>query len=111
MEIEGKDVLILGGAGLVGTAVCHEMLASCPASLVVASRQRQRAEQAVERLKAAFPESATRIIAISGDVFIRAEWQEDAKGPHPRAAVLGWAASASSCHSARTKTSPDIAMM
>lgn len=88
MEIEGKDVLILGGAGLVGAAVCHEMLASCPASLVVASRQRQRADQAVARLKAAFPESATRIIAISGDVFIRAEWQEDAKGPHPRAAVL-----------------------
>ena len=88
MEIQGKDVLVLGGAGLVGTAVCHEMLASHPASLVVASRQRQRAEQAVERLKAVFPESATRIIAISGDVFIRAEWQEDAKGSHPRAAVL-----------------------
>jgi len=86
MDIQGKNALVLGAAGLVGGAVCRELLARDPASLVVASRQRSRALQAAERLKAEFPETGARIIPLWGDVFIRAGWQVE--GVHPRAAAL-----------------------
>jgi NAD(P)-dependent dehydrogenase (short-subunit alcohol dehydrogenase family) len=86
MDISGKTVLVLGGAGLVGTAVCRELLAREPALLVVASRQRARALRAVEALKAEFPDTPARIVPASGDVFVRADWQRE--DGHPRAAVL-----------------------
>ena len=37
MEIHGKRVLLLGGAGLVGTAVCRQMLSYGPEELIVSS--------------------------------------------------------------------------
>ncbi len=37
MDIQGKSALVLGGFGLVGIAVCRELLAHNPAQLVVAS--------------------------------------------------------------------------
>ncbi|MDJ0945884.1 MAG: hypothetical protein QNJ30_20650 [Kiloniellales bacterium] len=86
MDIEGKNALVLGGAGLVGLAVCRALLAKSPASLVVASRQRPRAQQATERLRAEFPQTSTRITPMWGDVFIRSDWQID--DGHPRAAAL-----------------------
>ena len=86
MDLGGKTALVLGGAGLVGFAVCRELLAQHPALLIVASRQRSRARQAVERLHAAFPAMPTRLVPVWGDVFIRADWQRE--DVHPRAAVL-----------------------
>ncbi len=86
MDLGGKNVLVLGGAGLVGFAVCRELLAQHPALLIVASRQKSRARQAVERLRAAFPVTPTRIVPVWGDVFIRGDWQRE--DVHPRAAAL-----------------------
>ncbi len=86
MDIAGKNVLVLGAAGLVGRAVCREMLAHAPSTLVVASRQRLRAEQAVEKLKEEAPRNGARITPLWGDVFTRCTWQAD--GINPRAAAL-----------------------
>lgn len=86
MDIGAKNVLVLGAAGLVGSAVCRELLARRPAMLIVASRQRSRARKMAERLKAASPNGPTRIVATWGDVFLRADWQ--AETGHPRAAAL-----------------------
>lgn len=38
MDIEGKSALVLGGCGLVGSAVCRELLLQQPAVLSVVSR-------------------------------------------------------------------------
>lgn len=86
MDLGDKSALVLGGAGLVGTAVCRELLAQEPARLIVASRQKVRAQQAVEALRQAFPDTPTRLVPVWGDVFIRTEWQRD--DGHPRAAAL-----------------------
>jgi NAD(P)-dependent dehydrogenase (short-subunit alcohol dehydrogenase family) len=86
MDIKGKNVLVLGAAGLVGAAVCRELMALSPATLVVASRQKNRAQDMAEMLKAAFPGAETRIVPVWGDVFLRADWQTESG--HPRAAVL-----------------------
>jgi predicted dinucleotide-binding enzyme len=86
MDIEGKNALVLGGCGLVGMAVCRELLAQQPAVLVIASRRRSKATQAAEQLQAEFLAVPTRILPAWGDVFWRAAWQcEDIP---TRAAIL-----------------------
>ena len=92
MDIRGRNMLVLGGYGLVGTAVCRAALAHEPARLIVASLRRREAESAVEHLRAEFPKSGTRIVPAWGDVFLRADWQSHNDGPHPREAVLADAA-------------------
>ncbi|MFO1429358.1 MAG: hypothetical protein U1F76_04345 [Candidatus Competibacteraceae bacterium] len=77
MDIEGKNVLVLGGCGLVGIAVCRELLLQQPAVLSVASRRKEKAERAVRQLQTEFPQAPTRILPVWGDVFLRAEWQAD----------------------------------
>ena len=77
MDIEGKNILVLGGCGLVGIAVCRELLMQQPAVLSVASRRREKAEWAVRQLQTEFPQAPTRILPVWGDVFLRAEWQAD----------------------------------
>jgi NAD(P)-dependent dehydrogenase (short-subunit alcohol dehydrogenase family) len=86
MDIEGKSALVLGGAGMVGTAVCRLLLAHRPALLVVAARREAKARRTADQLKAAFPDAPTRIVPISGDIFARADWQQG--GTPTRAELL-----------------------
>jgi len=50
MDIRGKNALVLGGFGLVGSAVCRELLAHEPARLVVASLKKSESDQAIAEL-------------------------------------------------------------
>lgn len=86
MNIEGKNVLVLGGGGMVGQAICRELMLDNPARLVIASRRAAHARSTAEVLAAAYPGSATRIIPVWGDIFLRAQWQQD--NGHARDAVL-----------------------
>ena len=86
MEIEGKTVLVLGGAGLVGRAVCRQLMETRPSRLVIAARRRERAEQAVLHLRKDFPDAQFRLVPVWGDVFLRAAWQSE--GLTSRAAVI-----------------------
>ncbi|HSB89016.1 MAG TPA: hypothetical protein VLD63_03205 [Anaerolineales bacterium] len=88
MEIESKNALVLGGYGLVGTAVCRELLAHRPARLVVASLRRSESEAAVSALQRAVPDSSTALLPAWGDLLLRAEWQDESLGVHPRTSVL-----------------------
>jgi len=84
--IEGRNVLVLGGGGMVGTAVCRELAALKPALLAVAARRGHKARKIVEQISSEFPNLADRIVPVSGDVFLRAEWQAD--GGDARARVM-----------------------
>lgn len=86
MDIRGKNALVLGGFGLVGSAVCRELLAHAPARLVVASLKKSESEQAIAELKAAFPNSKAKFLSAWGDIFVRAEWQSEETPP--RGAIL-----------------------
>ncbi|MGF1612995.1 MAG: short-chain dehydrogenase [Gammaproteobacteria bacterium] len=86
MDVEGKQVLVLGGAGLVGSAVCRQILLRRPRGLVVSARRQETATAAVERLRAQFAGLDVPIVLAWGDVFLRADWQRD--GPVSREAVL-----------------------
>ncbi|MDF1500458.1 MAG: hypothetical protein P1P76_08315 [Anaerolineales bacterium] len=87
MDIRDKTVLVLGGYGLVGMAVCRELLRDEPARLIVASLRQEQAQKAVEDLRNAHPGTATIILPAWGDLLLRAEWQTLGKGGHPRVAL------------------------
>lgn len=76
MDIEGKHVLVLGGFGLVGSAVCRALLAERPARLVVASLLQAEAEAAVERLRRELTPVPVEIVPLWGNVFVRAEYKD-----------------------------------
>ena len=74
MEIQGKRVLLLGGAGLVGTAVCRQMLSHEPDELIVSSLKEHEALQAQSELIKAFPN--IKITPVWGNMFVREEFKD-----------------------------------
>ncbi len=86
MNIEGKNILVLGGAGMVGIAICRRLLPLRPARLVVAARRETKARRAAEQLAAEAGGGNTQILPVWGDVFLRAEWRD--AGDSSRDAVL-----------------------
>lgn len=71
MEIPGKTVLVLGGAGLVGSAVCREVLERRPARLVVCSLAEAETRDALERLGPGAAAAGTELSGVHGNVFVR----------------------------------------
>ena len=70
MEIRGRRVMVFGGWGLVGIAICREVLKEDPSELVVMSLEKWQAEEAVAQLRRDFGEK-TRIIPSWGNIFLR----------------------------------------
>ena len=67
MDIRDKSVLILGGYGLVGSAIARRILKERPSRLILLSLKREEAEEAVRGLH---PErGSSRLEAAWGDVF------------------------------------------
>jgi hypothetical protein len=73
MDITGKTVLMLGGWGLVGSAICRRLYQEKPEKIVVASLLVQEAEEACE----VFSKEVSQITFIpeSGDIFVRDEFR------------------------------------
>ncbi|MDR5682888.1 MAG: short-chain dehydrogenase [Armatimonadota bacterium] len=76
MEITGRRVLVLGGAGLVGRAVCRALLEQAPSALVVASVDEASAREAVAQLREEFPSAPTALEPDWGNVFVRWEFKD-----------------------------------
>jgi NAD(P)-dependent dehydrogenase (short-subunit alcohol dehydrogenase family) len=90
MNIQGKRVLILGGAGMVGMAVAREILKETPARVVIHSLRESEAAEAVagliqerDRLQARadlFPDSpqpgGVSLLADFGNLFVRLGLQQ-----------------------------------
>ncbi|MCI5212099.1 MAG: KR domain-containing protein, partial [Candidatus Electrothrix sp. ATG2] len=82
MEIADKTIVILGGSGQVGAAVCRALLAERPARIILVSRRKRKGAktiQTIRSLTAQDPEAATKIISVCGDIFLRAAWQYDSE--------------------------------
>jgi NAD(P)-dependent dehydrogenase (short-subunit alcohol dehydrogenase family) len=71
MDLKEKKVLILGGWGLVGSAIARVLVPEAPAVIVVHSLQRVEAEEAAEAIAAGFPGTRTRVVPAWGNVFVR----------------------------------------
>jgi hypothetical protein len=71
MEVRDKSVMVLGGAGLVGIAVCRRLLEKEPKRLIVCSLLEQEVEQALSHLASRFPNCRTERIGVHGNLFVR----------------------------------------
>ncbi len=78
MDIQNKTVLVLGGWGLVGTAVARNLVAENPKNIVITSLRFSEAQDAVEKLEVEFPDKKDKkfFIPWGGDIFVRNEFKE-----------------------------------
>ncbi len=67
MDVSGRKVLVLGGYGLVGSAVCRELLARNPAEIQLHSLKQSEAKEARGELLTEWPDA--NIVPSWGDLF------------------------------------------
>ncbi|MBI4862364.1 MAG: short-chain dehydrogenase [Candidatus Riflebacteria bacterium] len=75
MEIKGKRVLILGGWGLVGSAIARELVEHEPERIVLCSLEKWQTDDAVRQMGIEFPGSCVKFEGEFGDVFQRTEFK------------------------------------
>src|SRR5436305_3891798 len=67
LNIENRKILVLGGYGLVGTAVCRELLARRPREIQIHSLRMEESQRAVEELR---DEAGSTVLSTSaGNLF------------------------------------------
>lgn len=72
----GESYLILGGGGMIGAQVVHEIARELhPRAVVICSRELSEVEQIIEHCRTEFP--GVTFVGFGGDVFLRAEWNAD----------------------------------
>ncbi len=77
MDITNKSVLILGGWGLVGSAVCRRLMADSPRQIIIASLLKPEAMEAVRVLRLEFPRLRRDFfVPVWGNIFVRNEFKD-----------------------------------
>jgi hypothetical protein len=77
MDIKGRTVLVLGGGGLVGSAVCRKIIEENPKRIIVTSLLRGEAEDAVRILRAEYPKLGAKFfVPWWGNIFVRNELKD-----------------------------------
>jgi hypothetical protein len=85
MDIQGKTVLVIGGWGLVGSAVCRKFMEENPRRIIVTSLNRREAKEAVDALQREFPHVGKGFfIPWWGNIFLRDQLKDV-----PRETILG----------------------
>jgi hypothetical protein len=80
MDIQGKLVLVLGGWGLVGSAICRKIMKHKPKGIVVTSLQEKEAYEAVNDLQKEFPSVPEGFfIPWWGNIFVRNDMKNAAR--------------------------------
>lgn len=74
MMLRDAKIMVLGGWGLVGTAVCRNLLSRGPSKLVLLSLKEAEAKSAYRELSAEFPH--VTIVPEWGDIFVRSEFKD-----------------------------------
>jgi len=77
MQITGSKILILGGFGLVGSAVTRKLMQHNPAQIFIASLKKEEAESACDMLRKEYPNFGDNMfIPKWGNLFTRNEWKD-----------------------------------
>ncbi len=79
MDIRGKNILMLGGSGLVGIAMARKLLPLRPARLVIAALRRDEAEEGVVTLQQAPDSEGVEVVAEWGDILLRTSHRNDSR--------------------------------
>ena len=76
MNIQNKTVLVLGGWGLVGSAVARKLIEDHPKRIIITSLKYSEAQEAVAKLEEEFPSvGKSFFIPWGGDIFVRNEFK------------------------------------
>jgi hypothetical protein len=77
MDIKNKTILVLGGWGLVGSAICRNLVEEQPKRIIVASLLESEARDAVRALQKLFPNLGSRyFVPWWGNIFLRHELKD-----------------------------------
>ncbi len=74
MEIIKKDILVLGGWGMVGTAICRKLFQYYPSSITISSLTKEQAESACHDLAA--EAGSVELKPAWGNIFVRSEFKD-----------------------------------
>ncbi len=78
MDIKNKTVLVLGGFGLVGSAVARKIVPQNPKQIIITSLFLSEAEEAVKKFESEFPHKGKNyFIPWGGNVFVRNEFKDE----------------------------------
>jgi hypothetical protein len=88
MMLRNSKVLVLGGWGLVGMAVCRRLLSRGPAKLILHSLRRSEAEEAARELAAEFPQ--VTVVPAWGDIFVREEFKDTPRSEIMKSREMRW---------------------
>ncbi|MDA0987085.1 MAG: short-chain dehydrogenase [Bacteroidetes bacterium] len=77
MDIKNKKVLVLGGWGLVGTAVCRKLINEKPKQIILTSLLKKESLDAIKSLKNEFPKLPKNFfIPFWGNIFNRYKFKD-----------------------------------
>ncbi len=72
MDIKGKTVLVIGGWGLVGSAICRRFMEEHPGRMIVTSLRKEEALDAVRALRKDYPRAGKDFfVPWWGNIFVR----------------------------------------
>jgi len=85
MDITGKTVLVLGGWGLVGSAIVRKIIEEKPSRIILTSLLQSEAEESVAALRNEYPHlGSDYFVPWWGNIFVRHELKDK-----PREEILG----------------------
>lgn len=76
MDIRNKTVLILGGWGLVGSAIARNLMAEGPKKIILTSLKKEEAEDICKDLTKEFKKKKGFFVPWYGNVFVRNEFKD-----------------------------------
>lgn len=79
MDIQGRNILMLGGSGLVGIAMARKLLPLRPARLVIAALRRDEAEEGVATLRRLPDSEGVELVPEWGDILLRKSRRDDSR--------------------------------
>jgi len=79
MDIKGRNILMLGGSGLVGIAIGRKLLPLRPRRLVIGALRREEAEEGVATLRETPESEGVELIAEWGDILLRSTRRDDSR--------------------------------
>ncbi len=77
MVITNKSVLVLGGWGLVGSAICRKLMEENPKQIILTSLKESEAKEACETMRREYPKAPKNFfVPWWGNIFVRNEFKD-----------------------------------
>jgi len=77
MVITNKSVLVLGGWGLVGSAICRQLMEEKPKRIILTSLKESEAKDACETMRNEYPKAGKNFfVPWWGNIFVRNEFKD-----------------------------------